>query len=284
MKTILVTGANGQLGKALRRASKKYSQHIFLFAGREELDITREEDVKTYFAENDISICVNAAAFTAVDKAEGEATQAWRVNAEGPRYLASACTAHHVKLIHISTDFVFDGSQNVPYRETDPTAALGEYGKSKLQGEHMALNHKETVVVRTSWVYSLDGHNFLNTMLRLGKERDSLRVVYDQVGTPTLTDDLAGAILKVALDDQLGSKYGIYHYSNEGVASWYDFAKAIMQLAELDCHIDPVLTSEYPTPAKRPPYSVLHKEKIKNAFGLEIPHWRESLEKCLKDY
>jgi dTDP-4-dehydrorhamnose reductase len=287
MPSILVTGANGQLGRELRDLASNLPSFRFVFTGVAELDLTDEMAVQQAFAAQPFAFCLNAAAYTAVDKAEHDAERARLVNVTAVEHLARACQAHDTGLIHLSTDFVFAGQKSVPYTETDPTEPLGVYGRTKLAGEQAALAHNpRTLVVRTAWLYSEYGNNFVKTMLRLGRERGHLRVVADQVGSPTYARDLAAALLQVV--SQLASDWpadssvnGIYHYSNEGVASWYDFAHAIFDLADLPVALEPIATSGYPTPAQRPAFSVMDKTKLKSTFGLTIPHWRDSLRACL---
>jgi dTDP-4-dehydrorhamnose reductase len=284
MKNVLITGANGQLGQAIRRLAIDTSAFHFFFTDIDELNITDEKAVSDFIRQNDIKVCINCGAYTQVDKAEEEKDLAFMVNGDAVKYIAAAMQGNNGLLIHISTDFVFNGSKGLPYREEDDPHPLSVYGASKLQGEKNALGHNDrTIIIRTSWVYSNDGHNFLNTMLRLGSERDQISVVSDQIGAPTYTQELAGCILQIALNPELEGKYGLYHYSDEGVASWYDFAFAIMQIAGLDCKVIPIETKDYKTAAKRPFYSLLNKSKIKSVFELDIPHWRESLQKCMEE-
>lgn len=287
MPTILVTGANGQLGQALRHLSRQWPQWTFLFTDREELDITDDAAVKAYFAGQPIDFCVNAAGYTAVDRAEQEPEIAHAVNAGGPGLLAQACARNGAALIHVSTDYVYHSSQNTPFEEGDPAMPQSVYARTKREGEAAALRYcPRTIVLRTSWVYSPFGANFLLTMLRLGRQRPELGVVYDQVGTPTSAFDLAGAILHIT-DAVLSGKVeasnwtGIFNYSPEGVTSWYDFAVAILKKAGIDTPVRPIRTADYPTPAARPPYSVMAKEKIKTVFGLSIPHWEDGLDDCM---
>ncbi len=282
MKSILVTGAGGQLGMALQKLSRTMPNAHFIFCGRKDLDITQMEEVERYFEEFDIGAVINSAAYTKVDKAESERTLAYKVNRDGVENLAKACAKADAWLLHISTDFVFNGTHNVPYKESDFTQPLGAYGETKLEGEEAAVqNHHKSIIVRTSWLYSTTGQNFVKTMLRLGKERDGLRVVYDQVGCPTFAEDLAVTLLQMLQQPDKLQGCEIYHFSNKGVASWYDFAVAIMQLAKIKCQIDPIESKDYPTPAERPNYSVLDTQKIRQKFGVEIPYWRDSLENCL---
>jgi len=289
MANILVTGANGQLGSEIRylvdHQPSAFDHQRFYFTDRDTLDITDKEAVAAFVKANKITVIINAAAYTAVDRAEEDELNADKVNHLATRYLAQAAKEHHARLIHISTDYVFDGRNHKPYNEDDATAPNGVYGATKLAGEKamQEINPANSIIIRTSWVYSSFGNNFVKTMLRLGKERDSLGVIFDQVGTPTYARDLADALLRVLSDEcsVLNENVMIYNYSNEGVASWYDFAKAIFEIADIDCKVNPIETKEYPTPAARPSYSLLNKAKIKKAFGIEIPYWRNSLTHCL---
>lgn len=283
---ILITGANGQLGSEIKSLTKKYPHWQFLFTDIDELNITDENEVKIYFQQHQPGFVINCAAYTAVDKAESDAETAEKINALAPKLLAKYSKITGSKLIHISTDYVFDGEGFVPYTEEDKVNPTGIYGKTKLQGEINCFEeNSDSLVIRTSWLYSTFGNNFVKTMLRLAGERDKLNVVFDQVGTPTNAADLAGAILSIIqISEKDNEKFvpGIYHYSNEGVASWYDFAKAIFEIAEINCTVSPVLSDQFPTPAKRPNYSVLNKSKIKNTFNIIIPYWTESLKVCLQ--
>lgn len=282
---ILITGAYGQLGNELSVLSKSYGNWEFLFTDVDSLDITKEENVFRFFEMHKPAFVVNCAAYTAVDKAETDAETAWLVNATAPGILAKASSAFKAKFIQVSTDYVFNGQKFTPYLETDETGPTGIYGKTKLEGEKLCFqNNSNSVVIRTSWLYSAFGNNFVKTMLRLGNERDVLKVVFDQVGTPTYAADLANVILQIIKNEEQNSLFvpGIYHYSNEGVASWYDFAKAIFKLSNLSCTVFPVLSAEFPTPAKRPNYSVLNKSKIKDTFAIQIPYWMDSLAVCVK--
>lgn len=277
---VLVTGAGGQLGQALQSVAAQYPQIQFHFASSSEADITNKQNLHSIFNRLKPHYCINAAAYTAVDKAESETELAYKINVTGAKNLAEICHEFDTDLIHISTDFVFDGQQKAPYVETDATNPQGVYGLTKLQGEHaIAEVFDRYFIVRTSWLYSEFGNNFMKTMLRLGRERDTLNVVDDQIGTPTYATDLARAVIQVI--DSGNKSYGIYHYSNEGVASWYDFAKEIFDLNGVKIQLNPIPTSAYPTPAKRPEYSVLDKSKIKSVFGIAIPDWKASL-KTLK--
>jgi len=281
---ILVTGSNGQLGSEIKELSSKYSYNFF-FTDVNELDLTKEENIRKYVNEKDIDLIINCAAYTAVDRAEEEKEKADLVNHKAVKYLADTAKEKNIPLIHISTDYVFDGKNYRPYVEDDPVNPQGVYGLTKLKGEEAFINSgAKGIIIRTSWVYSSFGHNFVKTMLRL-KDRNKLGVVFDQVGTPTYARDLAETILEVInknLEKIKNKKAEIYHYSNEGVISWYDFAKAIFEIENIDIKVNPIESKDYPTPAKRPHYSVLNKNKIKNEFNIEIPYWRESLKECLK--
>ncbi len=282
LNNILVTGANGQLGSEIRVLSN--GDGSFLFADRGELDITDFAAVETFISENSVGTVINCAAYTAVDKAEGDAQNADLINNKAVENLAKICKDKNIKFIHISTDYVFDGKNYRPYLEEDKPNPIGVYAKTKYDGEKaiLAINPQNSIIIRTSWVYSSFGANFVKTMLRLGKERESLGVVFDQVGSPTYAKDLAKTILDI-LPKIKNRKTEIYHFSNEGVVSWYDFAKEIMKMAKLPCNISPIESAEYPTPAPRPHYSVLNKAKIKKEFGVEIPYWKDSLIDCLKN-
>lgn len=277
---ILVTGANGQLGSALRTLVGDDAR--FTFAGRDTVDLSDIERLNAFLEASAFDAVINCAAYTAVDKAETDASGADAVNRRAVEALAAAAKRKKMTLVHVSTDYVFDGKSHRPYTEEDPTAPQGVYGQSKRDGEKalMAVNPRHSAIIRTSWVYSEDGGNFVKTMLRLGKSREELGVVYDQVGAPTYARDLAQAIL-VLLPQLQNDGTEIFHYSNEGVCSWYDFAKAIFDLSDVECRVRPIETREYPTPAVRPHYTVLNKAKIKSRFGLAIPYWRDSLRACL---
>jgi len=277
---ILITGSSGQLGSELKLLSTKYPLIEFVFLNSKELDISENIDVENIFAKNIFTYCINCAAYTAVDKAEEDKENARLVNIEGPLNLAKSCQKHGVVLIHVSTDFVFDGTNNKPYKETDLTHPLGVYGQTKLDGEiAVANNVEEHFIIRTSWLYSKFGKNFVKTMLHLAENREELNVIVDQLGTPTYAVDLAKAIMHIISSKT--KEYGIYHFSNEGVASWYDFAIAIFDLGNKKMHVNAIPTSDYPTPAKRPSYSVLDKSKIKN-LGVIVPYWRDSLKLFFK--
>ena len=276
-KRVLVTGGSGQLGTTLEKSVPSVEETIeFVFASSKDLDITDDRSVTDYVKQGDFDYCVNCAAYTQVDKAEADSERALLINQQGAKNLAKACHAGNIVLIHISTDFVFDGSKSSPYLETDRPSPLGIYGHSKFKGEQEVVRNMERYfIIRTSWLYSAYGHNFFKSMLKYGKERDQLSVVFDQVGTPTSAHDLAEIILKIISEEI--DNYGIYHFSNEGVASWYDFATAIFDINHLEVDLKPIRSKEYPTPAERPAYSVMDKEKIKKVLKMDIPHWRESL-------
>ena len=282
MFNILVIGSNGQLGSEIQELSSAYP-YTFFFTCKDDLDISHAEDVEVFIQKNAINAIINCAAYTAVDKAESDADNADKINHIAVKTLAELSKRYALKLIHISTDYVFDGTNYKPYIESDITNPQSVYGRTKLLGEQALLhvNPKNSLIIRTSWVYSSYGANFVKTMLRLGKEKESLGVIYDQVGTPTYAKDLAKVILDILPNIQ-NSAVEIYHYSNEGALSWYDFAKEIMKMAKLSCKINPIETSQYPTPAKRPHYSLLNKSKIKNKYKLDIPYWKDSLDACLR--
>lgn len=285
MTKILVIGATGQLGKEIRDMASLYPDFSFLYTGSADLDITDEVAVSNYFAENKLDYVINCAAFTAVDRAENDVEGAEKLNVRAPGYLAEMSARYNIRLIQISTDYVFDGRNHRPYVEDDVVCPNSVYGKTKQGGEQAVLaSGCEAMIIRTSWLYSNYGNNFVKTMKRLGEERDELGVIFDQVGTPTNASDLASIILHIlsqCVKNQSKFVKGIYHYSNEGVCSWYDFAVAIHEFAGVKCRVKPIESKEYPTPAPRPYYSVLNKSKIKSTFGVEIPHWRESLKKCM---
>lgn len=277
---ILVTGANGQLGNEMQVLAKENPQHTYYFTDVQELDICDTRAVRAYIAEKRIELIVNCAAYTAVDKAEDDPEEACMLNCDAARKLACAAQFNGAAMIQVSTDYVFDGTAYTPYTEECDPCPESVYGSTKLDGEYEVMSFCEkAVIIRTSWLYSTFGNNFVKTMIRLGKERDSLGVVFDQIGTPTYANDLARAIYAII---NKGIVRGIYHYSNEGVCSWYDFAVAIHRLAGItSCKVNPLHTAEYPAKAYRPAYSVLDKTKIKTTFGIEIPHWEESLKRCI---
>ncbi|MHA4809617.1 dTDP-4-dehydrorhamnose reductase [Flavitalea flava] len=278
---ILVTGANGQLGKEIRELAPAFPRFVFIFLTREEFPIHDLAKIQPYFEETKPAWCINCAAYTAVDKAETERDLAYLINGEAVGKLAEACKKVKARLIHISTDYVFDGRSAIPLKEEDATGPVNIYGASKWQGEQLALlNNEETVIIRTSWVYSEFGNNFVKTMIRLMKEKPSINVIDDQIGSPTYAADLARVILQIA--DGVKFVPGIYHYSNEGEISWFEFARAIKELSHSTCVVNPIPTSQYPTPAKRPHYSLLDKTLIKKTYGITIPGWQESLAVCLR--
>ena len=291
MHNVLVTGSNGQLGSEIKElvnegATLSGHESTFFFTDREALDITNFHAMEEFIDTNEIDIIINCAAYTAVDKAESDEYNADAINHVAVKDMAKLSKEKGLKLIHISTDYVFNGKNYMPYKEDDATAPNGVYGQTKLDGENAILEiaPKGAIIIRTSWVYSTYGANFVKTMLRLGKERQELGVIFDQVGTPTYARDLAQAILDILSHPELDSRAAvqIYHYSNEGVLSWYDFAKEIMRMAKLTCQVNPIETKEYPTPAVRPHYSLLNKAKIKKEFNITIPYWKDSLDDCLR--
>ncbi len=278
---ILITGCRGQLGNELQLQEAKHPSHHFFNTDVEELNICDQAAVDAYVAENQIDGIINCAAYTAVDKAESDKEKCTTLNTVAPAYLANAVEQRGGWIIQISTDYVFNGKGYLPYKEEDTPSPDSVYGSTKLASElGVSKFCKNAMVVRTAWLYSTFGHNFVKTMIRLGMERKEIGVVADQVGTPTYAHDLASALLTIV---EKGIKPGVYHYTNEGVASWYDFTKAIHRIYGIQgCNVKPLHTDEYPTPAKRPHYSILDKTKIKKAFGIEIPHWEESLKDCIE--
>jgi len=286
MQNILVTGANGQLGQAIRLIAGGHPDLNFIYTDYQELDITSADAVNAFFAAQPIHACINCAAYTAVDKAESEEEKAYQLNFEAVLNLSGACQQNGTQLIHISTDYVFDGKYYRPYTENDEPNPQSTYGSSKLRGEAAALGENPaTIVIRTSWLYSQFGVNFVKRMKELMAERPSLNVVFDQVGTPTYAVDLAKTILHIIRYHQENPNTevgGVYHYSNEGVTSWFDFAVTIKQLTGAACEVAPITSEQYPTPAQRPPYSVFNKQKIKDTFGISIPYWKDSLQVCLQ--
>lgn len=277
---ILITGANGQLGNEMRVLSKENARHTYFFTDVQELDICNEEAVMAYVNDSKIDLIVNCAAYTAVDQAEESFDLCNKLNNIAPGYLARAAQGRGAAIIQISTDYVFDGTAHVPYTEEKETCPNSVYGTTKLAGEQNVMDHCEkAVVIRTAWLYSIYGNNFVKTMIRLGRERKSLGVIFDQIGTPTYAHDLARAIYAIIRN---GIVRGVYHFSDEGACSWYDFTVAIHRLAGIDsCKVTPIHTADYPTKAARPHYSVLDKTKIKTTFNIEIPHWETSLKQCI---
>lgn len=278
---ILVTGCNGQLGNEIQLLEKENPQHCFFNTDVEELDITDQLAVEQFVAQNKIEGIINCAAYTAVDKAESNKELCTSLNTVAPAYLAAAIDKRNGWMIHISTDYVFDGTKHTPYVEEDTPCPNSVYGSTKLAGELGVRKFcKKAMIIRTAWLYSTFGNNFVKTMIRLGKEKEQLGVIFDQIGTPTYARDLA-VVIMTAINK--GIQPDVYHFSNEGVISWYDFTKAIHRIAGINtCHVKPLHTTEYPTPASRPAYSVLDKTKLKNAYGIEIPYWEESLAECIK--
>lgn len=283
MITILVTGANGQLGNSIRALASQYPQFNFLFTDVDTLDICDPAAVILYVKENQVNYLLNCAAYTAVDKAEDNEEICARINRDAVQNLGEAAHAVGAKVIHVSTDYVFDGTNCRPYTETDATCPVSAYGRTKLAGEEVLMKAcPESVIIRTAWLYSEYGNNFVKTMLRLGSEREELRVIFDQAGTPTYAGDLAVAMLSIVEHAADGSfTSGIFHFSNEGICSWYDFTVKILQLAEIGCRVVPIEAKDYPTRAVRPHYSVLNKGKIKQTYHIMIPHWEESLRCCM---
>ncbi len=284
MSRILVTGANGQLGQCIKELSSKIdSNNTYVFKSSTDLNITQYEQVIIEFTQGKFDFCINCAAYTNVDKAETDVENATEVNTLGAKNLAIACGKTNTTLLHISTDFVFDGSKNTPYTETDTTSPLGVYGQTKQLGEmEIIQNLSHYYIIRTSWLYSEYGHNFMKTMIRLGSEREQLSVVDDQMGTPTYAKDLAEVLINIIKQKPIS--YGIYHYSNEGTATWFDFAQEIFEMNNSSINLSPITTEAYALPAKRPKFSVMDKTKLKQALSIEIAPWKDSLVKALKAY
>lgn len=285
MASILITGADGQLGNELRDLSKQYYGYDFTFTDIDKLDITNSTTTFEFIRSIRPDWIVNCAAYNLVDKAENEPDTAMLINGTAVKNITEAISGTECRFIHVSTDYVYDGNSNVPYDENAVANPQSAYGRSKLAGEKYALLHPGSMIIRTAWLYSSYGNNFVKTMLRYGAEKESLRVVFDQTGTPTYAADLAGAIMSIisgVIRNQFAFKAGVYNYSNEGVCSWYDFATEIIKEAGLTCQVNPVTSKEYQQAAKRPSYSVMDKNKIKENYNITIPHWRTSLLKCLK--
>lgn len=281
MKNILITGANGQLGNEMRELAKN-SSFSFTFTDIAELDITNIDAIDALFQQTKFDFIVNCAAYTNVNKAESEEDLALKINAVAPENLAKIANKYHCKFIHISTDYVFDGSHCQPYVESDEVCPQSAYGRTKLKGEQLAMQaNSNTVIIRTAWLYSTFGNNFVKTMMKYGQEKDTLTVVFDQIGSPTYAGDLAQAIYSIVEAETFVP--GIYHFSNEGVCSWYDFTKEILQLANIQCDVQPIESKDFPSPAKRPFYSVLNKRKIKETYKITIPYWKDSLAKCIQN-
>ncbi len=279
MQKVLVTGSNGQLGSEFKFLADRYSNLEFIFTDSTSLNIVNKAEIEKFFAGNKIDFCINCAAYTAVDKAETERELCYTINTEAVSNIALECAKQGSTLIHFSTDYVFNGQNYKPYTEEDLADPINYYGQTKLEGEQKALeNNQKTLVFRTSWVHSSFGKNFVKTITKLASERDELNIIFDQIGTPTYARDLAENILEIISKQDLDGKYGIYNFSNEGVTSWYDFAKVIAKQAGLGCKINPIESKDYPTAAKRPFYSVLNKAKFKQNFGLEIGYWKEKVD------
>lgn len=280
---IVVTGANGQLGRSIHRLSVEHRELDFIFTDIDSLDIGNRDAVLAFAETHPVDFIVNCAAYTAVDKAEEEEEQCRKINTDAVAYLGEAAQHIGARILHVSTDYVFGGDSYMPYQESDSVSPTSVYGRTKLAGEKaLSAVCPDAIIVRTAWLYSEYGHNFMKTMLRLGAERPEIRVVNDQIGSPTYAGDLAEAILSLLEKERQGEQNsGIYHYTNEGVCSWYDFAHSIIRIAGLPAKVIPIPTREYPTAAKRPAYSVLSKEKIKREYHWVIPHWEDSLRKCL---
>lgn len=285
MAIILITGANGQLGNELKVVSKNFYGYHFIFADIDTLDITSYDQTSEFINKSAPDWIINCAAYNFVDKAENEPDQALLVNGTAVKNITEVISGSECRFIHVSSDYVYDGQSNSPYNESVPANPMSAYGRSKLEGEKYALMHQGSMIIRTSWLYSSFGNNFVKTILRNAAEKESLKVVFDQTGTPTYAADLAGAIMSIisgVIRNRIAMNSGIYNYSNEGVCTWYDFACEIIKEAGLNCIIHPVLTKDYHQTAQRPAYSVMDKSKIKENYGLSIPYWRSSLTTCLK--
>jgi dTDP-4-dehydrorhamnose reductase len=285
MAIILITGANGQLGNELKVVSKSFYGYDFIFTDIDTLDITSPQHTQEFIKKSRPDWIINCAAYNLVDKAETEPDSAMLINGTAVKNITEVIRGSECRFIHISSDYIFDGRSNVPYNEYSPTNPLSVYGRSKLAGEKFALQHQGSMIIRTSWLYSSFGNNFVKTILKIAKERESLKVVFDQTGTPTYAADLAEAIMHIisgVIRNQIALNAGIYNYSNEGVCTWYDLATEIIQEAGLSCQVNPILTKDYKTAAQRPAYSVMDKSKIKDNYNLSIPHWRTSLKRCIK--
>jgi len=285
MKKIIITGANGQLGRDLQEIVKSTKQYDCVFFDSTSLNITDEEAVAAAFKKHSPVYLINCAAYTAVDKAESDQEKAYEVNAKAVANMAAICLATNCQFVHISSDYVYHNGLDRPLLETDPTTPKGVYADSKLKGDIAAMEiNSATIILRTSWVYSSFGNNFLKTMKRLGKERDQLGIVYDQIGAPTYARDIADTIFKIVEKiENTGLSYGgVYNFAPQGITCWYDYAKTIFELENIDCNVKSILSKAYPTPAQRPTYSVLNCDKIKETFGIEIPYWKDSVKACLK--
>ena len=281
MKTILITGSKGQLGNEMQQAATRYPQFNYIYTDVDELDICDKTALDSFVKANSVNFIVNCAAYTAVDKAEDDVELCYKINSDAVRNIGEVAALNGIKVVHVSTDYVFDGTNHIPYDEDQEVSPATVYGKSKLAGEQALLEScNEAVIIRTAWLYSSFGNNFVKTMIKLGTDRDSLNVVFDQVGSPTYAADLAEAIMKVISSENFVP--GIYHFSDEGVCSWYDFTKTIHKIARITCNVQPIESKDFPARTPRPHYSVLNKAKIKSTYGITIPHWEESLEKCIK--
>jgi len=281
MNIILITGSHGQLGNEMQQAAKSFPAFNYLYTDIEDLDICDRAALNAFVKANKVNIIVNCAAYTAVDKAEDDVELCYKINSDAVRNIGEVASENNLKVVQISTDYVFDGTNHIPYTEDQPVCPDTVYGKSKLAGEQALMaSCKDVVIIRTAWLYSSFGNNFVKTMIKLGTERDSLNVIFDQIGSPTYAADLAHAILKVLSHETFVP--GIYHFSDEGVCSWYDFTKTIHRIAGIACDVHPIETKDYPARTPRPHYSVLNKAKIKSTYGIVIPHWEESLERCIK--
>ena len=281
MNIILITGSHGQLGNEMQQAAKSFPAFNYLYTDIEDLDICDRAALNAFVKANKVNIIVNCAAYTAVDKAEDDVELCYKINSDAVRNIGEVASENNLKVVQISTDYVFDGTNHIPYTEDQPVCPDTVYGKSKLAGEQALMaSCKDAVIIRTAWLYSSFGNNFVKTMIKLGTERDSLNVIFDQIGSPTYAADLAHAILKVLSHETFVP--GIYHFSDEGVCSWYDFTKTIHRIAGITCDVHPIETKDYPARTPRPHYSVLNKAKIKSTYGIVIPHWEESLERCIK--
>jgi dTDP-4-dehydrorhamnose reductase len=286
MISVLVTGAKGQLGNELRRASGDYPGMHIHFTDIEELDITDPQAVRSFLEENPVQFIVNCAAYTAVDRAEDDPENAMQLNAGAVALLAEAATGNNIQLIHISTDYVFSGENNRPYKTDDPVNPQTVYGRTKLEGEHALAKTGTGILIRTSWLYSVFGNNFVKTILRLSREKEKLSVVFDQTGSPTNARDLALAILDIISREAkqgLQPRYDVYHFANDGICSWFEFAREIINLSGNDCEIEPVTSDNYPTRAVRPRYSVMDTSRMVNDYGINIPHWKDSLKDCIQE-
>ncbi len=286
-KTILIIGATGQLGQSIKAIQSGYKHYQLTYITRKDCDLASVDSINRFFTNRQFKVIINCAAYTAVDKAESEADLAGLINQQAVQRLAEIAKQQEAIFIHLSTDYVFNGESFEPYKEADLTNPQGVYGQTKLNGEQAVQEiNPRGLIIRTSWVYSEYGHNFVKTMLKLGRERDELKVIFDQIGTPTYALDLAKAILTIVSHpslEQQHSNFRLYHYSNEGVCSWYDFAKTIFELSGISCQLKPIETKDYPTAAKRPHYSLLNKAQIKQSFDLKIPYWKDSLQQCLNN-